>query len=114
MATTPKKFVTAAQVGATGDVEPGTAVSVSPDSASLQASRRGVGQTVALTDLMQPPPEPELDLVTVTMRIPRYLANALRLQSKLTNINQQELTATGLRAGLDQGIVDQCYMRERR
>jgi hypothetical protein len=126
----PRSFTSAAYTGATADDAVGTPTgppsqlapsaeptpetgpagrmprpSVVSDIASKQASNIATNQTVGLSDLLQPAPSPELDLVTVTLRLPRYLRDALDLQSMLTRRPRQAIARDCLAEVLDPDTV---------
>lgn len=118
----PKRKTTFSPVGLTapsaGDA-PAPAPRPAPvdtsDIASLHASNIGqdqageqVTQGISLDDFIAGRPDPDLDLVTSTVRIPRYLAEALRLTSQLKKRPAQYVVADALRAELPAELVARC------
>lgn len=104
-----------------------TPVPDTPDSASKLAStlaRSGEPDTTAderpgdqtepkvpLSALTNPPPvDPELDLVNLGVRVPRYLAQAVRTQAFLTRRSQQDIVLAALRGEqpLSPELLDEC------
>jgi hypothetical protein len=84
----------------------------SPDIASLHASNPDT-PPLSLSDMIADRPSPEQDLVTVTVRVPRYLRNALDLQSKTTRRSQQDLVTDALKNDLDPRHIGMCYRKAR-
>lgn len=126
----PRSFTSAAYTGATADDAVGTPTgppsqlapsaeaapetgpagrmprpSVVSDIASKQASNIGTNHAVNLSDLLHQAPTPELDLVTVTLRVPRYLRDALDLQATLTRRPRQAIARDCLAERLDPDAV---------
>jgi len=62
-------------------------------------------ETIDLSDLMQGRPDPEVDLVQLGCKVPRYVKQALDAQSRLSGRDQQSLVRDALVAFLDQRHV---------
>lgn len=65
--------------------------------AGKQASKNGTRRTLAHVDLIERLPEPELDLVPISTRVPRELRQWLDLRAKVTRRPQHSLLADALR-----------------
>jgi hypothetical protein len=74
-----------------------------PDALSTTRERvkRAGGDAIDVSLLIAGPPDPDADLVTVSMRIPRYLSQALTLTSTTSRRPVQAIVADMLRAHLD-------------
>lgn len=68
------------------------------------------GLSISLAALMGGAPDPEMDLVPVTLRIPRYVKNTLQTESTLTRRSQQVLATEALKAKLSPQLLDQGYL----
>lgn len=71
----------------------------------------GAGPTVPLSALTTAPPvDPELDLVNLGVRVPRYLAEAIRTQAFLQRTKQQDVVLAALRGEqpLSADLVNEC------
>lgn len=69
------------------------------------------GPTVPLSALTAAPPvDPELDLVNLGVRVPRYLAQAVRTQAFLARHSQQDIVLAALRGEqpLSPELIDEC------
>lgn len=68
------------------------------------------GRAISLAALMAGAPDPEVDLVPATLRLPRYVVNALKLTSQLTRRSQQLLVTDAIKAHLPGELLDQAYL----
>lgn len=68
------------------------------------------GRAISLAALVDTAPDPELDLVATTLRLPRYVLNALRATSQLSRRSQQNLVTDALKAYLPGELQDQAYL----
>jgi hypothetical protein len=95
----------------------GPAVSDSSDPASKLASRiaqnghASGGMSIPLSALLAPPVEPEMDLVPINVRVPRYVAEALRVAALLARgrTGQQGIVAEALKRHLPRELLDEAY-----
>lgn len=90
---------------------------VSPDSASKLASNIARNRTsvdgFTLDDMIAGPPDPEMDLVPVNVRVPRYVSQALDLAANLTRRRRQEIVADALRDSLPAELLDRTLRKAR-
>jgi hypothetical protein len=92
-------------------------VSDSSDPASKLASRitqngqSAGGMNIPLAALLAPRVEPEMDLVPLNVRVPRYVAEALRVTAMLSRdrSGQQGIAAQALKRHLPQELLDEAY-----
>lgn len=114
-----RTFTTAATTAATAEGQP-PAPAPSPrvsDIPSKEASNIGHQQgseDYSLDALIGGRPDPDLDLVTKSYAIPRYLAEALRMENVRSRRPQQALVADALRAHLPAAIVEACRRKAER
>lgn len=95
--------------------DPAQAVPDSPDIASKHASNTARKRTdvedFTLDDMLAGRPDPEFDLVPVTVRVPRYYAQALDLYSGMTKRPQQAIVADGLAEVLPEQLLKMARAR---
>lgn len=59
-------------------------------------------------------PPPERDLVTITVRVPRFVKSALYAQAVVEQRDQQEIVIGALGRGLDPELVNEAYEKAKR
>lgn len=81
------------------------------DKSDTAADSASDGPSIPLSALTTPPPiDPELDLVNLGLRGPRYLAEAIRTQAFLERRTQQDVVLAALRGDrpLSRELLDEC------
>lgn len=125
-----RRVMTAGQMGASAvplsPADPGPALPVPAepapkvsDIASKQASNKGRneqdtpprGITFSAADLMRGLPDADADLVTVSVRIPRVLAELLDVESRMTRRPRQAIVADALWAHANPELVNEIHQR---
>lgn len=115
-----RTFTTAATTAPTAEVAPAPRAEAAPpmsDIPSKEARNIGHqtgGQGFSLDDLIASRPDPDLDLVTKSYALPRYLTEALRLEHIRTRRPLQAIVADALRAHLPPQVVDACRAKAER
>lgn len=115
-----RSFTTAATTAPTAEGVPAQAPApVVPMSDIPSKEARNIGHTeggedYSLDGLIADRPDPDMDLVTKSYAIPRYLAEALRLHHVKTRRPHQAIVADALRATLPPALVEACRRRAER
>ena len=65
--------------------------------------------SIPLSALLAPPVDPELDLVPVNARVPRYVAEALQLAAVISRTGKQGIVAEALKRHLHGELLDEAY-----